>query len=301
VDAGANEISTDAKYLMTSQVSVQAVVYDKTDDEGNVLEPAYMASRTAVWNVDEKGETKTEYVDEKAAAPVMDDYTFDVAENETGTAYNFGYKSDESRRLVAQILVTDETGNLLEYTYASGAFTMKKESFSYVQDDVTVVNKVQIRFAGITDSGISTWSVWYALAENGTLTEVKEFEVQADELSAEMLFEMWNNQSGDTEEKTAGEAQGSITEIPADELATENATENTTTENVTTESTATESQSTESTTAEATESTTTESTTAENTSTESTTTESSVTESTEGITSEADKVEDAGSDDTSVK
>jgi hypothetical protein len=165
---------------------------------------------------------------------------------------------------------------------------------------VTVVNKVQIRFAGITDSGISTWSVWYALANDGTLTRVEKVEVQADELSAEMLFEMWNNQSGDTEEKTAGEAQGSITEIPADELANENVTESTTTENVTTESTATESKSTESTTTEATESTTTESTTADNTSTESTITESSVTESTEGTTSEADKVEDARPDDTGV-
>jgi hypothetical protein len=285
-DDGTAVTSTGVTYLRTSQVSVQAVVYPKTDADGNVLESGYISSRMDIWSADlSSGSTSQKTVDAKVAAPTIGNA---LNCEDAGNDYKFTYNisGEDGTKLVSQILVTDASDKLIEVRYNSAEFTIPKTSFTYTQSDTTVERKVQIRFAKITDSGISEWTSWYELANDGTLTKEKKVMVSADAITAETMSEIWENQSDNAEGTTTElpAAEGSITEVTTTEQTTESTeTENTTTERNTMERSTTENTTTEQSTTEknVTESSTTESATTEGKRTDDTVTETSVTETSE--------------------
>jgi hypothetical protein len=276
---GTDVTSTSVTYLQTSQVSVQAVVYDKT---------GYINSKIGVWS-----EKANNTVDAKSVAPTISTkLTVDGTDN-NNYKFTYGAGGEDGTKLVSQILVTDASDKLIEVRYNIGEFTIPKTSFTYTQSDTTVERKVQIRFAKITDSGISEWTSWYELANDGTLAKEEKVMVSADAITAETMSEIWENQSDNAEGTTTElpAAEGSITEVPATEKTTESTeTKRNTTENATTERSTMERSTTERST---TESTTTERSTTENAATEQSTTEKSVTESstTESTTTEDNRTD----------
>jgi hypothetical protein len=287
-DDGTAVTSTGVTYLQTSQVSVQAVVYPKTDADGNVLESGYISSRMDIWSADlSSGSTSQKTVDAKVAAPTIGNA---LNCEDAGNDYKFTYNisGEDGTKLVSQILVTDASDKLIEVRYNSGAFTIPNDRFSYTKDNTKIERKVQIRFAKITDSGISEWTSRYELANDGTLTKEEKAMVSADAITAETMSEIWKNQSDNAEGTTTElpAAEGSITEVPSTEQTTESTeTKRNTTENATTERSTTERGTTES--------TTTERSTTENAATEQSTTEKSVTESstTESTTTEDNRTD----------
>lgn len=221
LDSGTNITDTKARYLITSQVSVQAVIYPKTDDDGNVIESGCMDSEIAVWNVDEAADTDIESFGTLPEAPVMDD-GLNVEESED--EYLFKLSDDDDRKLAVQILVTDENDELKEIRYEVTDFSLSKDTFSYVQDEVTVTQIVQVRFAELSDSGISEWTVWYELQTDGTLTEKEDVPVNADEFTVQDAEEIWQNK---TEEENDEEKNDENDEEKneAEESAVSNASE----------------------------------------------------------------------------
>jgi hypothetical protein len=193
---------------------VQAVVYPKTDDEGNEVENGCLDSEIAVWNVDENAETEINSVAALSEPPEVEDiFTVEESEDE----YLFKLSDDDDRKLAVQIMITDENDELKEIRYEVTDFSLPKEAFSYVQDEVTVTQIVQVRFAELSDSGISEWTVWYELQSDGMLTEKEDVGIQTEELSIEEAVELWQNRTDEIRREAAEEVVNNASETDADE------------------------------------------------------------------------------------
>jgi prepilin-type N-terminal cleavage/methylation domain-containing protein len=182
--------ATNAQTSVTGQVLVQAVVYDRTDADGNVIENRYINSKADNWTVNPDGSSRIETLEQIQDAPTVE-ASFTAAE--VGEDYQFAVSNPA---LVAQMLVTDSNGNLLKIDYLD-IQTDQTHQISYFiipKSDFNNGNQICIRLAAITGQNVSAWTGTYILAQNGTLTAVPETAINAAALEVSAARLEWQLQ-----------------------------------------------------------------------------------------------------------
>jgi hypothetical protein len=167
---------------LTSQVSVQAVVYGKKDTDGNSIEANYIPSNMEVWSANRSDILQ---IDAVLEAPDVSG-TLEALAASDSEEYQFrlsGHEELKDKSFLVQILVMDDSGSVIRVRYMRiqpentdgyGIITIPKTDFSYTSEDGNIiVQTVQIRFAQITDSDISAWTELYELKSDGTLSSIQ--------------------------------------------------------------------------------------------------------------------------------
>jgi hypothetical protein len=262
-DSGTTIIDTGTEYLITKQIAVQAVVYDKLDSEGNSVELNYINSAVDNLSVNETGATNIATIDAVPAAPATDSLGITVLTGEedaddsntdgtdAGDTDNSGddptdvdtdadasetledsssdsintyrFTFGKGLNIVTQLLILDAEGTLTEAHYYSGGFVVPAE----IYDDETVTNTVIVRFAQITDSNVSAWTDSYILLNDGTLEELPDISIDAASVNKKDAAQEWQDIIEEVQQEEADKYMMSITvddETEADE-STEKTTE----------------------------------------------------------------------------
>jgi prepilin-type N-terminal cleavage/methylation domain-containing protein len=308
-DSGTTIIDTGTEYLITKQIAVQAVVYDKLDSEGNSVELNYINSAVDNLSVNETGATNIATIDAVPAAPTTDSLGITVLKpgekdaddsntdgTDTGDTDNSGDDTtDVDTDADASDVLEDSSSdslNTYRFTFEKGLNIVTQllilddegtltEAHYYsggfvvpaeIYNDETVTNTVIVRFAQITDSNVSAWTDSYILLKDGSLEELPDISIDAASVNKKDAAQEWQDILEEVQQEEADKYMMSITldDETENDKSTEEAPETSMGKDKTQAVNEPEQNSTEQT---STEQTSTERTSTEQTSTEQTSTE----------------------------